>query len=329
MIKAALNGSRPRSSRASWQLLEASISALSTSKKEEPILRNLSFDDSFIHDNNLRPGFGSRFSSPSVLFIPSFCGISQLSNEWTFSCKSLWDGLPRLMLSRKHSHPDFISFYFSLLNASRSSLSASTEVWPLPLPHPEILNKGPPQSKWGHRTMHHRRYLNLLVTFLNWLHLRRPKVASPSLNCIRLLSEKQIALVRRLAGASISWNCTKAQCSGLGRSGQKLSRVAKTIQDLSIVGLQIQSSLDPYFHPKGEAQHKRKHQFKCRDSSTVVGQVRMREVVVAQEIVASRFTFRKKPQFDFVPFMNEDTAEAYLKPSVLKHGEEMGTLPFT
>ena len=151
-----------------------------------------------------------------------------------------------------------------------------------------------------------RIFLNSLVAFLSWLHLRRPRTAPLAARAGTLLSQGQWEVIARFRRLAHVWGRQESLLStDLGRTTCKVENMEGILQGLFSHACAVGSTLDPYSRSSlCKSPTSRVAGFNRRDPHTqVVGFLSCLALQAAKPIVAERIPFRDTPSFDPVPWM--------------------------
>eukprot|EP00438_Fugacium_kawagutii_P035211 Skav218672 [mRNA] locus=scaffold44:102316:106746:- [translate_table: standard] len=224
------------------------------------------------------------------------------------------------MLSRRRSRTSRV--WLTALARSAQSRAPEGVVWPMPLPFPSL-----------HRAKANRKQadsarklaLNFIVLNLNCLHgcdLHFSKVM-PGLGTP--LNKAQWRVVKRLTPHVDAWNGQpEVGPEQMGRSAAKVENLEEFLGELEQVAHPIAAELKSYL---GRSRSGMQTSWGFRGSpGEVVGQMKHSAAHLAKEVEPQRYRFVGVPDFDPMPFMNEDNA-ARLSPEL--HDEIMAMVALT
>lgn len=232
----------------------------------------------------------------------------------TVRVPALVNSLPRIALKHCGSFGSFLRSYLSKCPTSRDEKTLSSSLWPMPLPYPEAFDGG---GRNGGPTWRKRRTC-LQVAMLSWLHLGRPGVCPPDVRLGARLSSKQWKRVRILEWLSEDSNSVfEVDAAAMARTATKceassdeLDALHRALSAVSYAGFGLGSNaggsinISPF--DVGEEE---------RFLFGEYGEdVKVNNFVVAKQIEAKRIVFEGVPEFDPVPYFDEETSYAYQRP---------------
>ena len=232
----------------------------------------------------------------------------------TVRVPALVNSLPRIALKHCGSFGSFLRSYLSKCPTSRDEKTLSSSLWPMPLPYPEAFDGG---GRNGGPTWRKRRTC-LQVAMLSWLHLGRPGVCPPDVRLGARLSSKQWKRVRILEWLSEDSNSVfEVDAAAMARTATKceassdeLDALHRALSAVSYAGFGLGSNaggsinISPF--DVGE------------EERFLFGEYgedfKVNNFVVAKQIEAKRIVFEGVPEFDPVPYFDEETSYAYQRP---------------
>lgn len=123
--------------------------------------------------------------------------------------------------------------------------TAFGELFPLPLPYPEVLCKGATDED-GRLAL--KRGVSAVIIILNYLHLGRPRCCAKELRMRRPLSKKQWSGVKRLEFLMKAWiEVSPIDAEGMGRTAAKVESIEETLKKLEVAAATHVSQQCNYF----------------------------------------------------------------------------------
>ena len=150
------------------------------------------------------------------------------------SVPGFWNALPSWVL-RGRGH--FCRFFRSLLRGDNHPAPTS-QVWPCPLPYPEVFRQGSHGS-----SLWRKKQTCLIVGLLSWLHLGSPASAPPGLGLGTSLSPKQWRMVRRLE--HLAWDSEvfpRIDAPAMGRTASKVEDQDEVLAALARAAASLEGS---------------------------------------------------------------------------------------
>lgn len=225
----------------------------------------------------------------------------------TIRIHSVWHCLPRLVLSSKTK---FSVFFRAMLTRPRATAKkvATASPWPMPLPYHFGRT-----STLDDKEVAFRKLLNLQVGILNFFHLGEPELP-PSYICLgHTLNDDQWKIIRRLRRLEDAWcNLAPIVAKDMGRTASKQERQEDILSDLSDFAGTTVRELKKYDRGTSAVKRTRPEP----DVGSVVGRVRKSDINGAQPIVASRIKMEGTPNFDPVPYLDDNSRELHENPHV-------------
>lgn len=225
----------------------------------------------------------------------------------TIRIQRVWHCLPRLVLSSKTK---FSVFFRAMLTRPRATAKkvATASPWPMPLPYHFGRT-----STLDDKEVAFRKLLNLQVGILNFFHLGEPELP-PSYICLgHTLNDDQWKIIRRLRRLEDAWcNLAPIVAKDMGRTASKQERQEDILSDLSDFAGTTVRELKKYDRGTSAVKRTRPEP----DVGSVVGRVRKSDINGAQPIVASRIKMEGTPNFDPVPYLDDNSRELHENPHV-------------
>ena len=232
----------------------------------------------------------------------------------TVRVPALVNSLPRIALKYCGSFGSFLRSLLSKCPSLRDEDTRCGSLWPMPLPYPEAFQGG---CREGGASWRKRRTC-LQVAILCWLHLGKPSAGPSTIRLGARLSSKQWRRVRMLEWLSEDANSVfEIDAAAMARTATKceassdeLDALHRALAALSFAGFGLGSNaggainVAPYDVGEENRYFFGEYGTKFKAAS----------FVAAKEIRADRIVFEGVPEFDPVPFFDEETAYAYCKP---------------
>ena len=230
------------------------------------------------------------------------------------ACSCLGELLPRIALKYCGSFGSFLRSYLSKCPALRDEETHCGSLWPMPLPYPEAFQGG---CREGGASWRKRRTC-MQVAILCWLHLGKPPACPPRIRLGARLSSKQWRRVRMLEWLSEDSNSvfeidaaamarTAAKCEA---SSDELDALHRALAALSFAGFGLGSNAGGAINVSPfDVGEEDRYLFGEYGTEFKAG-----SFIAAKEIKADRIVFEGVPEFDPVPFFDEETAFAYCNP---------------
>ena len=205
---------------------------------------------------------------------------------------------------------------FALLSARRSfarRLANPRQVWPMPLPFPEVQLRKTRDDELQRAT---KRGLNFCVLVLNHLSHsdvggRKPHLHTPPLGTA--LTRQQWDVVRRLWPLVQEWNeFPLVTSSTMGRAASKVESIEEVLAALEAEVHEIGRELRSYCGKSSSG--KQMGLLFEPQSSEVVGHLQAEVAHPAKAVEPHRLKFWKTPTFDPVGFLDPENAATYTDP---------------
>ena len=243
------------------------------------------------------------------------------SRATTVSVQSWWQSAVRVLLQTDGA---FKSFFRSLFRkpATLPEGESTTSLWPMPLPYPREYQRGKSSDSVGDSYESFRKGVNLVVLSLNWLFLRRPFVAPPSILIGRRLSKVQWRVVRQVEAVMGIWkNVSPVTAADMGRIAGKIESVEGALGRLAQFELSAFSSLSESDEPKfcsGNSRRSRRRSLipglQRVSAGSICGALHLDPSIVAKRIESDRLEFRGEPSFEPSPFLDERSKAIFQSP---------------
>ena len=226
----------------------------------------------------------------------------------------IWDLIFSALLGAR---TDLSRFLHSMLSSCAPVQRApERQVWPMPLPFPEMFRKrrsrgkGEAQRKWA---------LNYIVLVLDWFHLGERLVSVDSFRVGCRLNKSQWKVVKRLTPLVDSWNIqTEVGPAEMGRCAAKVESVEEELKRLEEAARGPQRELRGYF---GQMRMNRQRAWGCEGHpGESVGILEGGLEHVAKDLEPERLQFQGIPSFDPMPFLDKANQATYERP--LDHAQE-------
>ena len=258
---------------------------------EEKTSRDLQYDS--VADGHRVPG-----SEASAVKVSSLCNSFP---RWLLKST----GSLRLFFQSVVNEPYESSSRTSTLDEAES---LNRELWPIPIPYPEVFRKGAfGENHWI------KKMVAMEVLVMSWLHLGCPVAAPSSMRVGSKLSRKQWEVVRYLLRISVDGNTPElVDVGSMGRSAMKFENIERALKQISESLSSMHGFARGYSEGRGEAPPTFDEAwFKC---GSLMHSVDGHDVCVAKPIVSSRLQFPGEPAFDPTQFFDGPTCELYLHP---------------
>ena len=203
------------------------------------------------------------------------------------------------------------SLRFSFLSARRSSASTKADfwqVWPMPLPYPEVHLRA---SKGPEFEIATKKGLNFCILVLNQLSssTSRSVHATPAFGT--KLNGKQWEVVKRLRPLVVEWN-KHPPVDAMGRAASKMESVETVLAALETEVHEVSRELRSYFG-KASSGGQTALNFR-RPVGEVVGSLDQQVAHVAKAVEPDRLRFWKTPTFDPTAFLDPANRKTYTSP---------------
>eukprot|EP00435_Cladocopium_sp_Y103_P064249 s246_g25.t4 len=202
-------------------------------------------------------------------------------------------------------------FWIAARTTPARQRAAPGQVWPLPLPYPEVHRSGGGKNEERDPT---KLGLNFVVLCLNFLNdpYKHWKNSVPGLGTP--LNQQQWKAVSRLRREVEVWNAEPAVTSeAMGRSAAKVEGVESLLSDLQEAVLEPDIALGKYGGGVSHGQRQTDWGF-LGDPGSVVGKLSQSTTHLAKAVEPDRFQFWKTPSFDAVPFLDDVNREFFKFP---------------
>ncbi|CAE7319157.1 unnamed protein product, partial [Symbiodinium sp. CCMP2592] len=222
----------------------------------------------------------------------------------TVSVPGFWCALPSWILRGRGR---FSRFFRSLLRGSNKAAPTS-QVWPCPVPYPEVFRAGAhASSPWR------KKQACLIVGLLSWLHLGSPAEAPPGLGLGTPLSAKQWRMVRVLE--HLAWDSEpllRLDAPAMGRTASKVEDQDEILAALARAAASLEGSCN-YTAP-ARAGSRSFANGPSLDFGSPLGPLLRAELISAKAIQADRLRFLGSPSFDPGPYLDPATLARYQRP---------------
>ena len=205
---------------------------------------------------------------------------------------------------------------FALLSARRSfarRLANPRQVWPMPLPFPEVQLRKTRDDELQRAT---KRGLNFCVLVLHHLSHSDVKRKKPTLHTPPLgtaLTRQQWDVVRRLRPLVQEWNeFPLVTSSTMGRAASKVESIEEVLAALETEVHEIGKELRSYCGKSSSG--KQTGGSYVRESGEVVGHLKQKVAHPAKAVEPHRLKFWKTPTFDPEDFLDPGNAATYRDP---------------
>ena len=229
------------------------------------------------------------------------------SNASTIRIHSLWQSLPRIIISSKSHFGNFFQAMLSKPSGVVHSETSTASPWPMPLPY--RFAKG---TYHGDDNEHaFRKLINLQVGILNFFCLGEPLLPPRHICCGNPLNDLQKDVIRRLRRLCEAWkDLPPIEAKEMGRTAAKQERQEETLSKLAKFATPKVVEMKKYSRAVRPISRARPD----RDVGQKIGRSRSDDTQGAQNIVASRIKMEGKPSFDPVPFLDDSSANLYCNP---------------
>ena len=188
--------------------------------------------------------------------------------------------------------------------------SPDWQVWPMPLPFPEVHVRAKSRKL---KDSQRKLGINYVVTVLNWLHLggEFADVSGIRLGC--KLNKRQWAVVHRLRPLIDGWNKQGlVGPSDMGRSAPKVESIEAELHRLEEIAGQARRGLEGYWANRGrEGQSEVGF---AGHPGRVVGQLGGKLEHVAKDVEPDRLKFHGVPSFNPEPYLDYHNRRTYVSP---------------
>lgn len=219
----------------------------------------------------------------------------------------IWEELFRL-LGKGRSR--LALMFHSVRTKRRGRRAPFGQVWPMPLPYPELLLAGKKSLRSGIRGPK-KMAMNFIILVNNFLHASNSshwRSVCPGLGTA--LNRQEWAVCSRLEPLIDEWNAEEAVGPAeMGRSASKVEAVETVLTALEEVVRQHFKST--YETRTGQMQTSWGHR---QNPGQVVGKLDLDVEHVAKAVEADRLRFWGRPQFDPVPFLDDANQQTYQYP---------------
>ena len=237
------------------------------------------------------------------------------SRASTVSIRSWWMGAFRHLLQCGGA---LCSFYRSLFRKPATSHGASTaSLWPMPLPYPGIFKSQKCMSEVDPVDKAFQLGVNLAVLVLNWLHLRRPGTAPPSIVLGQRLNRLQWRAVRQMEGLMEACKETSPiSATDMGRTAGKIEQLEDALNRLAVFEDAALQSLGNSYGRKSVSKSYQRFApgLKRCSAGEVLGALAGSQQFVAKQVESSRLEFRGEPCFDPSRFLDPQGQEVFEHP---------------
>ena len=242
-------------------------------------------------------------SNASVTYVEKLWVPRRLSH-WSFPASLVPpESLPRHSLRFAN---DFSLFLRSLLQMpdGRCDSLPTAELWPMPLPYPEVFQKGARRSGTPLK-----KAVCLQIAALNWIALSKPKTAPWHIGLGQKQNCKQWDVVQRFLRLSEAWTTfPEIGPSDMGQGASKHEALEEVLNRLEGISSQHERDLG-----YSKARYQRRTGAESKQPE-VVGKMNKDNLEAAQPIVADRIKMSGKPTFDPRPFLDERSLALYEDP---------------
>ena len=223
-------------------------------------------------------------------------------------------------------HAGIWDFAFATLSRSKTGLSSlfhsilaartfgqkvpSRQVWPMPLPFPEMHRRG------GRRLQvdtDRKLCLNYVVLAMNWLAMDEKLVDVSAIGLGCRLNKKQWSVVKKLTPLVDTWNQQgQITPADMGRAASKMENIEELVQELEEAALRPAVHLRSYLGKSSSGPQK--PWGPSANPGVVVGTLSKEVEHVAKSLEAHRLQFAGEPSFDPVPYLDNQNRRQYLFP---------------
>lgn len=192
-----------------------------------------------------------------------------------------------------------------------SKKAAPWQVWPMPLPYPEIH-----KSKVDRRgdVFSKKLGVNYIVVVMNFLQGQGQhwKTTSPGLGTP--LNSEQWRVVKKIEEHVVVWKTEEpTTAKDMGRAASKVQSVEELLQSIELDAAAVLRSGEGAY--RGKKKQERLEPFWVEaPRSEEVGVCNHVPAHLAKSVEASRFKFWKTPTFDAAPFLDYKMRSLYLRP---------------
>ena len=222
----------------------------------------------------------------------------------------IWDKLFSLVSRGKSK----ISLIFHSARSQRPSVrSPETQVWPMPLPFPEMHVVKKNRGRRTQLDAPRKLGLNFIILVFNFLAFGNDlswRQCCPGLGTP--LNRKQWAVVKRMRPLVDEWNSEEAVGPAeMGRTAAKTESIESVVEELSSF---FGESSKGGFYNVTRGGHLEESRGYRGSPGEVVGQLDKKVEHVAKDIEAGRLKFWGRPCFNPVPFLDDRSRSVYLRP---------------
>ena len=202
------------------------------------------------------------------------------------------------------------SFAHSILAGRAPAQRAPKEqVWPMPLPFPEVHCRARSRQKVGASL---KLGINYVVLVLNWLHLGEQLCDVAALKLGTKLNLAQWQVVRRISPLVSSWNEQGAVASAdMGRSAAKVESIETELRRLEEAACAVKLAEEAYFKRRDEQSSFGFSEAPGEEAGVLRGGGIEH---VAKDIDPDRLFFHGVPSFDPEPFLDYNNRMTYRRP---------------
>eukprot|EP00435_Cladocopium_sp_Y103_P056283 s1516_g19.t1 len=185
--------------------------------------------------------------------------------------------------------------------------TASQELFPLPLPYPEVLWRKPAEED---KRMALKKGVVSMVIILNYLHFNRPRACDEWMRERRQLTKKQWEAVKRLEFFMEAWvefNLVTPEV--MGRTAGKVETLESILSELEQSAASLAKSGGGYFDSTG-VQKKEPTVF----NKSSVPELSSNNMCTFKAVQADRLSFVGRPSFDPTPYLDPLSQQIFNDP---------------
>lgn len=219
----------------------------------------------------------------------------------------IWDLAFSALLRARTS---FSSFAHSILAGRAPAERAPKEqVWPMPLPFPEVHCKAKSRQKAGASL---KLGVNYIVMVLNWLHVGEQLCDVSALRLGTKLNLAQWQVVRRISPLVSSWNSQGSVASAdMGRSAAEVESIESELRRLEEAACCVKLAEEAYFKRRDEQSSFGFAGAPGEEAGVLAGGGIEH---LAKDIEPDRLFFHGVPSFDPEPFLDYNNRMTYRRP---------------
>lgn len=203
-------------------------------------------------------------------------------------------------------------FHSQFLQSACVEEAPQGQVWPMPLPYPEVHTKRRARMK---PEADFKVGVNFVVVALNWLAADGKVKQNRRLKLGAKLSGAQWEAVLRLQPLISDWlSCGDVSPEDMGRSAARVESIEAVLMRLEAAATEVASELRHYGKRRCKFEEPAEEERDVGLRPKVIGQLAGSVEHVAKDIEPARLKFVGVPEFDPVPFLDYANQKQYLQP---------------